>query len=105
MSEDFRARYGPWALVAGAAVGLGAEWVRQLAERGLGTVLVDRDAAPLEATARRLRDAGGAPVRTLVLDLARPDVADAVGAATADLEIGLLVYNAAIGTVSRFLEL
>jgi short-subunit dehydrogenase len=105
MSEDFRARYGPWALVAGAAVGLGAEWARQLAARGLGVVLVDRDAAPLEATARRLRDAGGSPVRTLVLDLARPDVADAVSAATADVELGLLVYNAAIGTVSRFLDI
>ena len=105
MSEEFRRRYGPWALVAGAAVGLGAEWARQIATRGLGVCLVDRDAQPLDATARRIRETTGSPTRTLVLDLARPDVAEAVGAATADLELGLLVYNAAIGLVSPFLEL
>jgi hypothetical protein len=104
MSEVFADRYGPWGLVAGAAVGLGAEWARQLAARGLGIVLVDRDAAPLAATARTI-EATGARVRTLVLDLARADVAEAVAAATADLALGLVVYNAAIGTVSPFLEL
>ncbi|HJQ84188.1 MAG TPA: SDR family NAD(P)-dependent oxidoreductase, partial [Candidatus Binatia bacterium] len=42
--------------------------------------------------------------RPIELDLARPDVADALAAATADLEIGLVVYNAAVGLVSPFLE-
>ncbi len=105
MSTDFPTRYGPWALVAGAAVGLGAEYARQIAARGLALVLIDRDADPLEATARAIRAAHGVEVRTLALDLARADVADAVVAATADIEIGLLVYNAAIGTVSPFLEI
>jgi len=102
--EAFPTRYGPWALVAGAAVGLGAEYARQIAARGLSVVLVDRDAEPLAATAAEIRACGGA-VRTLVLDLARPDVGEAVCAAVADLDIGLLVYNAAIGTVSPFREL
>jgi short-subunit dehydrogenase len=105
MRDDFRGRYGPWALVAGAAVGLGAAWARQIAARGIGVCLVDRDAAPLEATARAIHDTTGSLVRTLVLDLARPDVADTVTAATGDLELGLLVYNAAIGLVAPFLEL
>jgi len=105
MSTDFPTRYGPWALVAGAAVGLGAEYARQIAARGLALVLIDRDADPLEATARAIRAAHGVEVRTLALDLARADVADAVVAATGDIEIGLLVYNAAIGTVSPFLEI
>ncbi len=104
-TEDFAARYGPWALVAGAAVGLGAEYARQIAARGLALVLVDRDAGPLAATAEAIREASGVEVRTLVLDLARADVADAVVGATQDLQIGLLVYNAAIGTVSPFLEI
>ncbi|MCC6848580.1 MAG: SDR family NAD(P)-dependent oxidoreductase [Deltaproteobacteria bacterium] len=101
--DAFPTRYGPWALVAGAAVGLGAEYARQLAARGLAVAMIDRDAGALEATAAEIR-AGGGAVRTLALDLARPDLGDAVRAATADLEIGLLVYNAAIGTVSPFLE-
>jgi hypothetical protein len=105
MSAAFRERYGPWAVVAGAAVGLGAEWAHQLARRDLDLVLVDRDPGPLEDTARRLRASAGVRVRTLVLDLARADVAQVILEATADLEVGLLVYNAAIGTVSRFLDL
>ena len=106
MSTDaFSTRYGPWALVAGAAVGLGAEYARQIAARGPSLVLVDRDAGPLEATAQAIRAASGVEVRTLVLDLARANVADAVVGATQDVHIGLLVYNAAIGTVSPFLAL
>lgn len=106
MSPDaFLSRYGPWALVAGAAVGLGAEYARQLAGRGLALVLIDRDPDPLEATAHAIREAHGVEVRTLAFDLARADIADAVTAATTDLEIGLLIYNAAIGTVSPFLEI
>ena len=104
MSDGFSDRYGPWALIAGAAVGLGAEWARQLAARGLALVLVDRDAGPLAETARTI-GATGTLVRTLVLDLARADVADAVAGATTDVELGLVVYNAAIGTVSPFLDL
>jgi hypothetical protein len=105
MSEDFPHRYGPWALVAGAAVGLGAEWAQQLAAHGLDVVLIDRDAAPLDRTARAIAAATGRRTRPLVLDLARPDVGDAVAAAVSDLEVGLVVYNAAVGTVSPFLSL
>jgi short-subunit dehydrogenase len=104
-SDAFPTRYGPWALVAGAAVGLGAEYARQIAARGLSVVLLDRDAGALEATAREIRAASRVEVRPLVLDLARPDIGDAVLASTGDLEIGLVVYNAAIGTVSPFLEI
>ena len=41
MSEEFLNRYGPWALVTGAAEGLGAEFASQIAAKGLGILLVD----------------------------------------------------------------
>src|SRR5690554_6584170 len=100
MPDDaFRTRYGPWALVAGSAVGLGAEYARQLAERGLDLVLLDRDAAPLATTAAAIRDASGVEVRPLTIDVGRPDLIAALQPALADIEIGLLVCNAALGTV------
>jgi hypothetical protein len=99
----FCERYGRWALVAGAAVGLGAEYARQLAAKGLDLVLVDRDAAALATTARELERM--VDVLPVTLDLARPDVAEALVHAAGERQIGLLVYNAAIGTVSRFLDL
>jgi uncharacterized protein len=104
-SDDFRGRYGPWALVAGAAVGLGAEYARQLAARGLKLVLLDRDAAPLASTARAIAAQAGVEAVPVTVDLGRPDLLETLAPALAGREIGLLVYNAALGTVSPFLEI
>lgn len=102
---SFPTRYGPWALVAGAAVGLGAEYARQMAAEGLSLVLLDRDDAALRATASEIEAAHGVATRPIALDLARADLVDALRPVLADVEIGLLVYNAAIGTVSTFLDM
>jgi short-subunit dehydrogenase len=104
-APDFPSRYGPCALVAGAAVGLGAEWSRQIAARGLDLVLVDRDEAPLVATCDAIRREHGVAVAPAVVDLGRADVVEAIAPALAGREIGLLVYNAALGTVAPFLEM
>jgi short-subunit dehydrogenase len=107
MASDasFRSKYGPCALVAGAAVGLGAEYARQIAAHGLDLILLDRDAAPLEKTAAEVRSVHGIEVATLTIDLGRPDLVDAVQPAVAGREIGLVVYNAALGTVAPFIEM
>jgi len=102
-AEEFPTRYGPWAVVAGAAVGLGAEYARQLAALGLRLVLVDRDAPALAATTRELTPQ--VEILPVTLDLARPDVAPALTAALGTRAVGLLVYNAAVGIVSRFLDI
>jgi hypothetical protein len=102
----FTARYGPCALVAGGATGMGAEYCRQLAATGLDLVILDRDEPALEATARELRSAPGAvDVVTAVVDLGQPHapLLDAVRRAVGDLEIGLLVANAAWSPVGPFL--
>jgi short-subunit dehydrogenase len=101
---SFKDHYGPWALIAGAAVGLGAEYARQIAARGLDLVLVDRDEAPLRNTAGVIASASGVRTLPVVADLARADVGDVLATAVGDREIGLLVYNAAIGSVARFLS-
>ncbi len=101
----FRSQYGSWALVAGAAVGLGAEYATQIAARGLNVVLLDRDEEPLRTTAARIRAAHRVGVEPLTVDLGRSDLVDELRPAIADRDIGLLVYNAALGTVAPFLEL
>jgi short-subunit dehydrogenase len=98
-------KYGPWALIIGGSEGVGAAFARKLAADGFKLVLVARKPEPLEALAEELRG-GGAEVRVLSADLARPDVLDRVRAVTDDVEIGLLVYNAgANNTRGLFVEL
>jgi hypothetical protein len=103
-NDAFRSKYGPFAIVAGSAVGLGAEYSRQIAALGVNLVMIDRDPGSLAATADAIRKEHGVDVKTLEVDLARADIGERVLAATSGLEIGLLVYNAAIGTVAPFLE-
>jgi len=102
--DTFRARYGPWALVAGGSMGMGAAYSRQLAQRGLNVVLVAEAAEPLETLARSLAHECGVETRALLADLSNYDVLSQLAAATRDLDIGLMVYNAAHSIVGRFLD-
>lgn len=90
--------YGPWAVIAGGSEGVGAEFAVQLAEAGVNVVLVARKSGPLERTAARCREIG-VQTRTLAIDLV--DGVDDVFAATAELDVGLLIYNAGANTCSE----
>ena len=100
----FRARYGPWALVAGGSLGMGAAYSRQIAERGLNVVLVAEAAEPLHTLAPALAAEYGVETRAVLADLGAPGTLDDVAAATRDLDIGLVVYNAAHSITGRFLD-
>lgn len=103
-SKRFFQDYGPWALVAGASEGLGAAYAEELAKRGLNLVLVARRTALLHELADRLAKTYAVEVRTLPLDLASPGAVSRIADETKDLEVGLLVYNAAFSAVGLFLE-
>ena len=94
MSAEFSTKYGPWALVAGASDGVGAAFADALASRGLNVVLLARRQAVLDEVATGIRDRHGVETRTLALDLAETGAAATVADATADLEVGFLVYCA-----------
>lgn len=101
-SQAFKLRYGPWALVAGAAAGIGAAYVRYAAAQGLSVVLIDRDAATLEAFVATLRAQYSGEFLPLALDLADPEVVEKTAAALGTREVGLLIYNAALADVGAF---
>ncbi|NEW40020.1 SDR family NAD(P)-dependent oxidoreductase [Nocardia cyriacigeorgica] len=86
-------QYGPWAVIAGGSEGVGAACAEQLSEAGLNLVLIARKPGPLEDTAATVR-AHGVEVRTLALDLLDTDAVDRIRSATADIEVGLLIFNA-----------
>ena len=104
MNDRFASKYGPWALVTGASEGLGAEFARQIAARGVNVVLVARTAAKLEQRAAEIEREFHVSTRVVPLDLARDDFLPELLAAIDGLEIGLLVSNAGISTVGPFLD-
>jgi hypothetical protein len=94
-----------WALITGASRGLGAEFARQCAERGLNIILVATNADLLQAQAEAIKHDYGVETRIIVLDLSRDDILPEISRTTDSLEIGLLVNNAGISKVSPFLNL
>jgi uncharacterized protein len=103
-TTNFHAHYGPWAVVAGASAGLGAEFATQLAAKGLNLVLIARRKELLDELGAKLTQEYAIEVRPLQLDLAREDVGSVVEAATSDIDIGLLVYNAALSMIGPYLQ-
>ena len=97
MRPDFLARYGPWAVVAGASEGIGAAFAHALAAHGISLVLVARREEPQA----RLAEALPVPSRTVVADLSSGGTGK-VREATEGLEVGLVVCNAALSPIGPF---
>src|SRR5262245_34432422 len=90
----FAQRYGPWALVAGASEGVGATFAAEVARRGVNVALLARRQSVLDDVAAQIGEDSRVDTRVIAVDLAETDATAAVVDATADLDIGLLMYNA-----------
>src|SRR5215212_1273839 len=101
---DFAAYYGPWGIVAGASEGIGAAYAEELASRKLNLILIARRSEVLQSLATELSQKNNVEIKTIPLDLSASDAAEQVFRETADLEVGLLVYNAAFSAIGPFLE-
>ena len=91
--------YKAWALVTGAASGMGRLYARRLAGMGYSLVVVDINEAGLLETRRMVEETcPSCRVLPLVRDLSAPDAADGIFEATeaAGCEVEVLVNNAGI---------
>lgn len=102
-SALFRKKYGPWALVSGASAGIGAEFAKLAAAKGLNIALVARREVALEKLANVVRERFDVDTRTIVADLATDDGIEIVKKETHALEIGLLINNAGREDSGHFL--
>ncbi|MHA1218556.1 MAG: SDR family NAD(P)-dependent oxidoreductase [Candidatus Heimdallarchaeaceae archaeon] len=102
--EKFKQKYGPWALIAGGSQGIGKAFARVLAMKGINLVLVARRKPLLEELSVEIEKTSGVEVRIISADLAEPSTFNILKEHTMDIEIGTLVYNAAIVPIGLFLD-
>ncbi|BBX42081.1 SDR family NAD(P)-dependent oxidoreductase [Mycobacterium simiae] len=91
---DIANKYGPWALIVGASDGCGTLFAERLAQEGVNVALVARRQHLLDTVAEAVHERTGVETRTLAIDLTQADASQAIIDATADLEVGMLVYCA-----------
>lgn len=101
---SFARRYGPAALVTGASRGIGKAFALEIARRRLDLVLVADGAEELATVGRDVEEMHGVEVSEMTVDLASPDALDVLRDGTRDLDVGLLVLNAGVSLVGRFLD-
>lgn len=92
-SEDTRR----WAVVTGASAGIGAASASLVAEKGFHVLIAARRKQRLEELAARIREESpDVAVRCVPCDLARAEGIEALCAAAAECDVGLVVLNAGI---------
>ena len=94
--NEFLHKYGPVALVTGASAGIGGSFAEALAARGFNLVLAARR-REMEEQARQLEARHGVRVTVCQSDLTEASAVPHILAATAALDIGLVVSNAGYG--------
>ncbi len=102
--KDFKSKYGPWALVAGASEGLGEAFAREIASRGINVYLVARREEKLQELSRAIQRDFGIRVKYMKVDLSETDQIKHFFSQL-DVDTGLVVYNAAYAPVGWFTEL
>lgn len=96
-----------WAVVTGASSGLGADFARELAQRGCNVALVARRKERLEAVADELEKEHSVATRVLAMSLAERGVPQRLHDTLRDegIEVDVLVNNAGFGCYGPFLEI
>jgi short-subunit dehydrogenase len=103
-SKKLKDRYGPCAMVIGAAEGMGAAWAERLAKEGFDLVLLDLREPELNKLAGKLESKHGIRAGALCCDLTQTEQVQAALDHIAGVEIGLVVFNAALASNGPWAE-
>jgi len=102
--KAFKDCYGMWALVAGAAEGIGESFTEALAKKGMNLVMVDINSVAMRTLAQKIRNQYHVDIKEITLDLSEKDVWVNCMKAIGELDCRLLVYVPAYSHVKPFYE-
>lgn len=105
MSDNsFKKKYGPWALVAGAAEGLGEAYSIALAKREVNIIMVDNQSGSLSTLANRIEKEYAVQTLQIHLDLSKSEAAKEIMEEVEKVDCRLLIYNAAFSLIKPFIS-
>jgi hypothetical protein len=99
---QFREKYGDWALVAGAAIGLGESFCINLAKQGFNLFMIDNREEQLLELSGKLTQKYGIQTMPFCIDLFKPDAVEQIMVKSSAIEIRLLIYVAAFSQIKKF---
>lgn len=105
LDKSFVKKYGPWAVVLGAAEGIGAAYSEALAKRGMNIILVDKEEESQTNLASILETRYGIKTTCLCLNLKEKDAVEQIMVEVLKQDCRLLIYNGAYSKVASFLSL
>ncbi len=101
---NLKDKYGDWALVAGAALGLGESYCKILAKHGFNLVMIDNQENALIELSDKLKASFKIVTLPIHIDLANPDSIAIIIEKIKKLNCRLLVYNAAFSRIKKFTD-
>ena len=102
---QFADKYGPWAIIAGSAEGLGEAWSIGLAQKGINLIMVDHQENKLQLLSQSLRNDYNIETIPLLIDLSDLESAVKIMKESMKVNSRLLVYNAAYSLIKPFISI
>jgi len=99
---EFRERYGDWALVAGAAVGLGESYCVALAKNGINLFMIDNREDQVTNLADKLAKEYNIQTIPFFIDLFQKNAVEQIMAKMSAIEIRFMIYVAAYSQIKKF---
>ena len=100
-----KATEGEWAVVTGAAGGLGSCFADRLAKNGYRLLLLDRREEQLAKLCERITSQYGVATERAVVNLCDPRELESLAQRLSEMTVGLLVNNAGFGTTGYFVDI
>jgi uncharacterized protein len=94
IAPDFKQKYGPWAVIAGASDGTGRAFTHRAAAAGISCVIIARREKVLEELAQEIRSRYDVECVPAGIDLSKSDAFDKTVEAVGSREVGLFISNA-----------